>query len=98
MHFARLENTPEEDDQDLLDKTVLSYFITLADYNRLKSYTKNQVDYHLILDLVPVLAKLYFTGILGKNLNLGYINQVVLVGLGLQMKTFEEFCKEVKDL
>jgi N-acetyltransferase 10 len=64
----------------------------------LKSYTKNQVDYHLIIDLVPTLSKLYFNGILDHNINLGYINQAILVGVGLQYKTFDEICKEVKDL
>lgn len=98
LHYTRLENAPEDSDEDLLSKNILSYFISLPDSNRLKSYTRNQVDYHLILDLVPVIARLYFTGVLGKNLNLGYINQAILVGLGLQMKTFEEFCKEIKDL
>jgi len=51
------------------------------------------VDYHLILDLVPTISKLYFNGILGKSLNLGYLNQAILVGLGLQNKSFDEFCK-----
>ena len=41
-----------------------------------------------MLDLVPVLARLYFTGVLGQELNLGYVNQVLLIGLGLQMKNF----------
>jgi N-acetyltransferase 10 len=57
----------------------------LYDYNRLKSYARNQVDYHLIIDLIPTLAKLYFSGKLG-NVNLGYTNQAILVGVGLQMK------------
>lgn len=73
----------------MVDKNILEYFISLSDLNRLKSYTKNQVDYHLILDLIPTISKLYFNGILGKSLNLGYINQAILVGLGLQMKTFD---------
>jgi N-acetyltransferase 10 len=81
-----------------MERKALSYFISLADLGRLKSYTKNQVDYHLILDLVPAIAKLYFSGFLGKVMNLGYINQAILVGLGLQMKSFDEFCKEIKDL
>lgn len=98
LHYPRLEAISEDDDGNLLDKNILSYFVSLADFNRLKSYTRNQVDYHLILDLVPVIARMYFTGVLGKNLNLGYVNQAILVGLGLQMKTFDEFCKELKDL
>lgn len=72
-----------------MDRNVLQYFISLADLNRLKSYTKNQVDYHLILDLIPSIAKLYFTNHLGRHLNLGYTNQAILVGLGLQMKSFD---------
>lgn len=31
-------------------------------------------------------------------MNLGYINQAILVGLGLQMKSFDEICKDIKDL
>jgi N-acetyltransferase 10 len=81
-----------------MDKNALQYFITVGDLNRLKSYTKNQVDYHLVLDLIPTIAKLYFTGTLGKRLNLGYINQAILVGLGLQMKSFDDICKEVSNL
>ena len=56
------------------------------------------MDYHLILDIVPTIAKLYFSQTLGKHMNLGYINQAILVGLGLQMKSFEEICKDIKDL
>lgn len=81
-----------------MDKNALQYFVSLPDLNRLKSYTKNQVDYHLILDLIPAIAKLYFSNNLGRHLNLGYINQAILVGLGLQMKSFDDICKEIKDL
>ena len=81
-----------------MDRKVLQYFVSLSDLNRLKSYTKNQVDYHLVLDLIPTISKLYFSDILGKSMNLGYINQAILVGIGLQMKTFDEICKEIKDL
>ena len=63
--------------------------------NRLKSYSKNQVDYHLILDLIPHIARLFFTDRLGKCVNLGYTNQAILVGVGLQMKSFEQICKEI---
>lgn len=72
-----------------MERRLLECFITVGDLNRLKSYTKNQVDYHLVLDLVPTLARLYFSGQLGKRMNLGYINQAILVGVGLQMKSFD---------
>lgn len=72
-------------------------FINLLDYNRIKSYCQNQIDYHLILDLVPTFTKLYYMAKLG-DVSLGYINQVLLVGIGLQYKSIEEVCKEVNDL
>lgn len=30
------------------------------DYQRLKAYSRNMVDHHLVIDLVPTLAQLYF--------------------------------------
>ena len=54
----------------MLPKHDYQLFITPFDFNRLKSYASNQSDFHLILDLVPNLAKLYFTGMLGhQNFN-----------------------------
>jgi N-acetyltransferase 10 len=98
LHHTRNEVANDDNEANLMDKKVLQYFISLSDLNRLKSYTKNQVDYHLVLDLIPTIAKLYFSGTFGKYMNLGYINQAILVGLGLQMKSFDEICKEIKDL
>jgi len=51
----------------------------------------------LILDLVPTFTSLYYTLRLG-DVTMGYINQVLLVGIGLQHKSVEEVCKEVPDL
>lgn len=34
--------------------------VTLYDLKRLESYKKNLVDYHLILDLLPTLARTFF--------------------------------------
>jgi len=39
----------------------LERYISLFDLKRLESYSKNLVDFHLIMDLVPTLAKLYFS-------------------------------------
>jgi N-acetyltransferase 10 len=48
-----------------MPRIVFESFITLFDYNRIKSYCRNQIDYHLILDLLPSLTKLYYEGKLG---------------------------------
>lgn len=45
---------------DELTKTELNYHLTMNDVKRLEMYCRNLVDYHLIVDLIPTLAKLYF--------------------------------------
>lgn len=48
-----------------LTKAELDTLLTPFDLKRLESYANNMLDYHLILDLVPTVANLYFTGKLG---------------------------------
>lgn len=45
---------------DQLDKTELGVHLTMYDIRRLEMYCRNLVDYHLIVDLVPCLSRLYF--------------------------------------
>ncbi|KAI5278162.1 hypothetical protein KEM54_004776, partial [Ascosphaera aggregata] len=66
------------------------------DLKRLDSYANNLLDYHVILDLVPTLAEFYFSGRLGSKVNLSGIQQSILLGVGLQRKTFEDIEKELK--
>jgi N-acetyltransferase 10 len=41
-------------------------------------YAQNLVDYHLVIDLVPEIAKLYFTNKLGDEFNLSLVQAVKL--------------------
>ncbi|GAV63142.1 GNAT_acetyltr_2 domain-containing protein/tRNA_bind_2 domain-containing protein [Cephalotus follicularis] len=52
------------------------------DVERLRAYTDNLVDYHLITDFVPVLAHLYFRGKI--PITLSYLQASVLLFFGLQ--------------
>lgn len=45
---------------DSISKEELLIHLSIYDVKRLEMYCRNLVDYHLIVDLVPVLAKLYF--------------------------------------
>ena len=76
-------------------------YISLFDLKRLESYSKNLVDFHLIMDLVPTLARLYFTrsnttqstptAVLPKGaVNLSYTQSAIILGLGLQHKSIED--------
>ncbi|CAK7262937.1 N-acetyltransferase 10 [Sporothrix epigloea] len=61
--FADTED--EQRSSSTLHKTELDMLLTPFDLKRLESYANNMLDYHLILDLVPTVANLYFTGKLG---------------------------------
>jgi N-acetyltransferase 10 len=52
--------TEEKFDSNKLSKSTLETHISVFDLKRLESYSNNLVDFHLIMDLVPTIAKLYF--------------------------------------
>lgn len=59
------------------------------DMKRLESYAESMIDYHVVLDLVPTLAKLYFGKRLGEDCTLSAAQQAILLALGLQRKPVE---------
>jgi len=83
--------------------------LTPFDLKRLDSYANNMLDYHVILDLMPTVAKLYFQKRLGEGkmsrsaeaesaeyrVRLTAVQSSILLGLGLQRKPIEEL--EVRD-
>ena len=81
-------STEAHEDQSLINQISrkdLELQISLFDLKRLDSYAKNMVDFHLVMDLVPTLAKLFFTRtILPRGaVNLSYVQSAILIGLGL---------------
>ena len=50
------------------------------------------VDFHLVMDLVPTLAKLFFiqTTLPKGVVNLSYVQSAILIGIGLQFKKVED--------
>ena len=68
---------------------LLEPYITLFDLKRLESYSKNLVDFHLIMDLIPALARLYFSVLPLGVISLSPVQAAILVGLGLQHKTID---------
>jgi len=81
-------STEAQEDQTLIDqisKTDLERHISFFDLKRLDSYAKNMVDFHLVMDLVPILAKLFFTKttVPRGTINLSYVQSAILIGMGL---------------
>ena len=63
------------------------------DLRRLESYTRNLVDYRLILDLIPTLARLFYLNRL--PIQLTAIQMALIAGIGLQYKTIEQLETEL---
>ena len=75
-----------------LSKDQIELFITKYDFKRLEKYSKNMVNYSMIIDLIPTLAKLFFNNQL--FVSLSYIQAGVLLGVGLQNKNFDTIREE----
>jgi N-acetyltransferase 10 len=73
-----------------LSSAELSIHLTPFDLKRLESYANNMLDYHVILDLLPVVATFYFEKRLGAEMRLSAVQSSILLALGLQRKTIEE--------
>ncbi|KAF9474755.1 DUF699-domain-containing protein [Pholiota conissans] len=90
-----------------LKAAELGVLLTPFDLKRLESYANNMLDYHVILDLMPTVANLYFQKRLGasnKNgdaqgqegpMRLTAVQSSILLAIGLQRKTLEELEAEL---
>ena len=68
----------------------LNLHLTPFDLKRLGAYANNQLDYHVILDLMPSVAMLYFESRLGDNVKPTAVQSAILLALGLQRKSIED--------
>lgn len=60
------------------------------DLRRLESYSKNLVDYHVVVDMLPKLAEMYTLKGLGDSIRLSGAQNAILLSLGLQHKSVEQ--------
>ncbi|GAA5823755.1 hypothetical protein JCM5353_008583 [Sporobolomyces roseus] len=66
------------------------------DLKRLDSYANNMLDYHVILDLLPTLAALYFAKRFPIDVKLSGVQSSILLALGLQRKSVEDIEAELQ--
>lgn len=78
-----------------LSKEDLAHSLTQYDLRRLDAYSRNLVDYHLIMDLLPAVARLYFTGQL-PGVSLSPVQATIMVALGLQCQTIDDVVEQLK--
>ncbi|GAA5833748.1 hypothetical protein JCM11251_003218 [Rhodosporidiobolus azoricus] len=75
-------------------------FFSPFDLKRIKSYVDGTITWHVITDLLPTLAILFFTQRfpdMAKD-NPGAMQQMILCAIGLQRKSDKDFLNEVPEL
>ncbi|XP_012250606.2 RNA cytidine acetyltransferase [Athalia rosae] len=77
-----------------LTKDKLDVYFTTYDIRRLEMYSNNMADYHLVMDLLPALARLYFLQMMG-DVHFSPVQSAILLGLGLQHKTVDKLVEEL---
>ncbi|KAG0150887.1 hypothetical protein CROQUDRAFT_651719 [Cronartium quercuum f. sp. fusiforme G11] len=80
----------------VLDSQEISRHFSPFDLKRLESYSNNMLDYHVILDLLPRLTELYFSGQFKAETRLSGVQSSILLSLGLQRKSVEDIEREIK--
>lgn len=78
-----------------MTRSEVESVFSIHDIKRLESYSHSLVDYHLVLDLFPHLARLYFMNRFPKTFTLTPGQSLFLVGLGLQHKSVDDIAKEL---
>ncbi|KAG8976930.1 hypothetical protein FRB90_009009 [Tulasnella sp. 427] len=93
-----INNATKGSESERSDLTAgeLNYLLTPFDIKRLESYANNMLDYHVIMDLLPTVAMLYFERRLGPDAKLSAIQSSILLSLGLQRKTIEDVEAELQ--
>lgn len=78
-----------------LTKPELDELFSPFDLKRLDKYSDQMLDYHVIMDMLPTIATLYFSGRLKPAVSLSRIQQLILLAVGLQRKAIEDMEKEL---
>ena len=77
-----------------LSASDLHSLLSTYDIRRLDSYARNLLDYHVVLDIVPQLARLHFQKRFG-SVSLSHVQAAILAAVGLQHKTVDEAAVEL---
>lgn len=76
-----------------LSQQIIDTMFIPHDLQRLEAYTRNQVEYRLILDLTTDLSQLVFEGKLN-DVPIDSLQKAILLGIGLQNKTLDKLSEE----
>lgn len=78
-----------------LTRSQLDEVLSPFDLKRLDSYANNLLDYHVIIDMLPLIASIYFSKKTTDDLNLSSVQSAILLAIGLQRKDIDAVSKEL---
>lgn len=81
--------------QSKLTKDQLDALLSPFDLKRLDSYANNLLDYHVIVDMLPLISQLYFSKKTGEEVSLSSVQSAILLAIGLQHKDMNQIAKEL---
>ncbi|KAF4802025.1 RNA cytidine acetyltransferase [Turdus rufiventris] len=81
--------------QAVISRAELESAFIPYDLKRLEMYSRNMVDYHLIMDMVPTLARMFFLSQMG-DISLSAAQSALFLGIGLQHKSLDQLEKELE--
>ncbi|XP_031549437.1 RNA cytidine acetyltransferase-like [Actinia tenebrosa] len=93
LALSILQHKSMKANKKVISKSELEHSLTKYDIKRLDLYSKNMVDHHLVTDLMPANARLFFLDKL--DFSLSAVQSAILLGIGLQHKSFEDLEKEL---
>lgn len=94
LALSILQNKKSKEETTILSSSELATYFTPYDLKRLELYSRSMVDYHLIMDLIPTVARMFFLKQLG-DISLSVAQSALLLGIGLQHKSVEQLEKEI---
>ncbi|XP_065371708.1 RNA cytidine acetyltransferase [Calliphora vicina] len=77
-----------------LNKETLDVYFLPHDLQRLESYSRNQIEFRLILDLTNDISYLYFQGKIS-DLQIDALQKAILLAIGVQGKTVDGIAAEL---
>ncbi|XP_072290622.1 RNA cytidine acetyltransferase [Eucyclogobius newberryi] len=93
LALSILQNKAKKE-TSIASSSELALIFTPYDLKRLELYSRSMVDYHLIMDLIPAVARMFFLRQLG-DLNVSAAQSALLLGIGLQHRSVEQLEKEI---
>ncbi|NWX69039.1 NAT10 acetyltransferase, partial [Alca torda] len=94
LNILQNKNIKQQPQPPISRAELESVFIPY-DLKRLEMYSRNMVDYHLIMDMVPTIARMFFLNQMG-DISLSAAQSALFLGIGLQHKSLDQLEKEVE--